>query len=64
MGIFHRFIEADQFGSQARFLMAKLNPSVTHNTTDIADSGDLVYTDDASLQVFMDALIKLTISGQ
>ena len=27
------YIECDQYGSQARFLLAKLNPSVTHNSS-------------------------------
>lgn len=26
-----RFIDCDEYGSQARFLLAKLNPSVTHS---------------------------------
>lgn len=26
-----RVVECDQHGSQARFLLAKLNPSATHN---------------------------------
>ena len=26
------YVECDQYGSQARFLLAKLNPSVTHNS--------------------------------
>ena len=29
-----RLVECDQGGSQARFLLAKLNPSATHNTSD------------------------------
>ena len=26
-----RFVDCDQYGSQARFLLSKLNPSATHN---------------------------------
>jgi protein transport protein SEC23 len=37
--------------SEARFLMAKLNPSVTHNR---GMGGAQVFTDDVSLRVFME----------
>ena len=37
---------------QARFLLAKLNPSATHMSEDqFSTSGELIYTDDVSLQV-------------
>jgi protein transport protein SEC23 len=49
-----RFIDTDQGGSQARFLLAKVNPSQTHNNA-YAYGGDPtqapVITDDVSLQV-------------
>ena len=35
-----RLVECDQGGSQARFLLAKLNPSATHNTS--ADGGGMM----------------------
>ena len=40
---------------QARFLLAKLNPSTTHASEDTfsAASGELIYTDDVSLQACM-----------
>ena len=39
---------------QARFLLAKLNPSTTHASEDtFAASGELIYTDDVSLQACM-----------
>merc|ERR1712118_546526 len=51
------YVECDQYGSQARFLLAKLNPSVTHNSKDgQAAANDFLFTDDVSLQVFMDHL--------
>lgn len=56
-----RFIVCDQGKSQARFLLAKLNPSVTHNTLDGAHAP--VFTDDVSLKVFMEHLMKLAVQG-
>lgn len=54
-----RYIDCDAGGSQARFLMAKLNPSTTYASNTIsaaytADHGEGVYTDDISLQAFME----------
>lgn len=66
-----RYIVCDQHKSEARFLMAKLNPSVTHNSNldDGAVSsgvgapggGAQVNTDDVSLRVFMEHLMKLAV---
>mmetsp|Transcript_18739 Transcript_18739/g.75307 ORF Transcript_18739/g.75307 Transcript_18739/m.75307 type:complete len:756 (-) Transcript_18739:1555-3822(-) len=53
---YSRYIEADEKGSQARFLLAKLNPSISYNNEEQVGQQSLIYTDDASLQVFMDAL--------
>ena len=55
------YVECDQYGSQARFLLAKLNPSVTHNSTQSGQSSDFLFTDDVSLQVFMDHLKRLAV---
>lgn len=55
-----RYIVCDQHKSEARFLMAKLNPSVTHNSQD-SGGGGAVYTDDVSLLVFMEHLMKLAV---
>lgn len=66
-----RYIVCDQGSSQARFLLSKVNPSVTYNTT-IGYYGDpnigaaasqQVLTDDVSLQVFMEHLKKLSVSS-
>lgn len=49
-----RFIDTDQGGSQARFLLAKVNPSQTHNSAmqyGADASAAPVITDDVSLQV-------------
>lgn len=56
-----RYIVCDQHKSEARFLMAKLNPSVTHNSE--GGSGAQVFTDDVSLRVFMEHLIKLSVQS-
>ena len=57
-----RYIVCDQHKSQARFLMAKLNPSITHNNAD-AGSVAPVLTDDVSFSVFMDSLVKLSTAA-
>ena len=49
-----RYIVCDQHKSEARFLMAKLNPSTTHNSDLGGSQGTLVNTDDVSLRVFME----------
>jgi protein transport protein SEC23 len=55
-----RYIECDQGGSQARFLLSKLNPSTTHasNSPYGTPQGTAIFTDDVSLQVFMEHLKK------
>ncbi|KAG5289541.1 protein transporter SEC23 [Histoplasma ohiense] len=61
-----RFIICDAGGSQARFLLSKLNPSTTHSTGGyggMAQSAQTIFTDDVSLQTFMDHLMKLAVSG-
>lgn len=56
-----RYIVCDQHKSEARFLMAKLNPSVTHNSNLDGAGGAQVNTDDVSLRVFMEHLMKLSV---
>ncbi|CAH1792238.1 unnamed protein product [Owenia fusiformis] len=59
-----RYIDTQAGGSQARFLLSKVNPSQTHNNMYSwgGDSGAPVLTDDVSLQVFMEHLKKLAVS--
>lgn len=58
-----RFIDTEAGGSQARFLLSKLNPSDSYH--DQAASGStIVLTDDVSLQNFMTHLQEVTVSGQ
>ncbi|XP_031487481.1 protein transport protein SEC23 [Nymphaea colorata] len=56
-----KLINCDQHGSQARFLLAKLNPSVTHDTLHASNTSEVILTDDVSLQVFIDHLQKLAV---
>jgi hypothetical protein len=56
------YIECDHDGSQRRFLLSKLNPSVTH-TTNQHQSSEIIFTDDVSLQVFMDHLKRLAVQS-
>eukprot|EP00050_Salpingoeca_kvevrii_P010416 m.8299 g.8299 ORF g.8299 m.8299 type:complete len:767 (-) comp2844_c0_seq1:371-2671(-) len=60
-----RYVDCDQGGSQARFLLSKVNPSQTHNNTYSygQEGGAPVLTDDVSLQVFMEHLKKLAVSS-
>ncbi|KAI0086877.1 hypothetical protein BDY19DRAFT_959387 [Irpex rosettiformis] len=65
-----RYIVCDQGGSQARFLLSKLNPSTTHMSTGMygtaagGASGQAIFTDDVSLQVFMEHLKRLAVGAQ
>ena len=61
-----RYIDCDHGGSQARFLLYKVNPSQSHNNmySGGADGGGVpVFTDDVSLQVFMEHLKKLAVAS-
>ncbi|KAM0749280.1 putative SEC23-component of COPII coat of ER-golgi vesicles [Meredithblackwellia eburnea MCA 4105] len=60
-----RYVICDQNGSQARFLLSKLNPSTTHITNNQFGpaTGQAIFTDDVSLQVFMEHLKKLAVTG-
>lgn len=58
-----RFIDTEAGGSQARFLLSKLNPSDSYQ--DAAHGGStIVLTDDVSLQNFMTHLQQVSVSGQ
>ncbi|KAG6423347.1 hypothetical protein SASPL_113741 [Salvia splendens] len=60
-----RLVVCDQHGSQARFLLAKLNPSATYsNAQDMMHPGsDVIFTDDVSLQVFIEHLQRLAVQA-
>lgn len=60
------YVVCDQYGSQARFLLSKLNPSTTHTTEAYGQStaaGQAIFTDDVSLQVFIEHLKKLATAS-
>ncbi|CAI9292342.1 unnamed protein product [Lactuca saligna] len=57
-----RLVICDQHGSQARFLLAKLNPSTTyHSDAPLVPGGDILFTDDVSFEVFLDHLQRLAV---
>ncbi|KAJ3683914.1 hypothetical protein LUZ60_014141 [Juncus effusus] len=59
-----RLVVCDQHGSQARFLLAKLNPSATYNTAhEVAPGSDIIFTDDVSFQVFSEHLQRLAVQS-
>lgn len=63
-----KFVQTNAGGSQARFLTSKVNPSNTHNTSSGGfggTSGDssVVITDDVSLKVFMEHLIRMAVQS-
>uniref|UniRef100_A0A6N2KA51 Protein transport protein SEC23 n=1 Tax=Salix viminalis TaxID=40686 RepID=A0A6N2KA51_SALVM len=59
-----RLVVCDQHGSQARFLLAKLNPSATYNNAnEMAAGSDIIFTDDVSLQVFFEHLQRLAVQS-
>ncbi|MCO5569506.1 hypothetical protein L7F22_023219 [Adiantum nelumboides] len=59
-----RLVVCDQHGSQARFLLAKLNPSATYNSAQgPPPGGDIIFTDDVSLQVFVEHLQRLAVQS-
>ncbi|KAF5186568.1 transport protein SEC23 [Thalictrum thalictroides] len=57
-----KLIKCDQHSSQARFLLAKINPSVTQKSL-YTEGSDFIFTDDVSLQVFIDHLQALAVQG-
>lgn len=57
-----RYIVCDQHKSEARFLLAVLNPSVSHHNSE-STGGQNFFTDDVSLRVFMEHLMKLAVQS-
>ena len=64
-----RFVDCNQHGSQARFLLSKVNPSSTHNQQGggggggFGGGGEIIQTDDVSFQTFMEYLQRLTVQS-
>lgn len=46
---------------QARFLLAKLNPSATYNSDMPASEKEILFTDDVSFETFLDHLQRLAV---
>ncbi|EMG47690.1 SEC23 Protein transport protein SEC23 [Candida maltosa Xu316] len=63
-----RFIDCDEGGSQARFLMAKLNPSTSYamNVNHFYGTGSRndVFTDDVNLQSYMDHIQRVVVTSK
>jgi protein transport protein SEC23 len=58
-----RFVDCNQHGSQARFLLSKVNPSSTHNQMQGGGGGEIIQTDDVSFQTFLEYLQRLTVQS-
>ncbi|KAJ1728250.1 GTPase-activating protein S23 [Coemansia biformis] len=59
-----RYIVCDQHGSQARFLVSKLNPSNSYSSANqYGGGGEAVLTDDVNISVFLSALSGLAVKG-
>ncbi|KAH0573486.1 Sec23 [Spironucleus salmonicida] len=58
-----RYDEADQGSSQARILLARVNPSST-NKSQNTNSGESIATDDVSLQQFLEVLKKAVVTAE
>jgi protein transport protein SEC23 len=57
------YVECDQGKSAARFLMAKLNPSITHTSSGGTDQ-PVIFSDDVPLAIFMEHLKKYAVAQQ
>ncbi|KAJ2489629.1 GTPase-activating protein S23 [Coemansia sp. RSA 2050] len=58
-----RYIVCDQNGSQARFLVSKLNPSTSYNSANQYGGGEAVLTDDVNFSSFMSVLKSLAVKA-
>lgn len=57
------YVDCDQATSQARFLIASVDPAITHLAAPTAeDAGQRIFTEDASLQTFIDKLVLIVCS--
>jgi len=59
------YVATEQGGSQARFLLATLDPTVTHmNNPTGARFTELIFTEDVPLEVFMEHLKKRAVDSE
>lgn len=65
-----KFVLCNAGGSQARFLLAKVNPSISHSTSGLnggvfgsSNDSSIINTDDVPLKTFMEHLIKIVVQA-
>eukprot|EP01132_Coremiostelium_polycephalum_P009305 gene9305-11406_t len=63
-----RYIECDQHSGEARFLLATIDPNITHHTSNKTgvpgtDAAGVVFTDDVNLHVFLEHLKKFAVQS-
>ncbi|GAM25763.1 hypothetical protein SAMD00019534_089380 [Acytostelium subglobosum LB1] len=60
-----RYIDCDQHSGEARFLLATIDPNLTHvsNTPQDPTKGEIVFTDDVNLHVFLEHLKKFAVQS-
>jgi len=58
-----RFVHGCANGSQARFLLAKVNPPRPGVAQDAGTGADSLLTDDVSLKGFMESLIQYAVDS-
>eukprot|EP00755_Sulcionema_specki_P011609 Sspe_Gene.49415::Locus_26628_Transcript_1_2_Confidence_0.500_Length_2602::g.49415::m.49415/K14006/SEC23; protein transport protein SEC23 len=58
-----KIIICDQYGSQARYILARINPSDTKAENATGDA-QVIFTDDANLQTFMQRLRQLVVDTE
>ncbi|KAF2074067.1 hypothetical protein CYY_004636 [Polysphondylium violaceum] len=60
-----RYIECDQHSGEARFLLATIDPNITHtnNIPQDPSKGEIVFTEDVNLHVFLEHLKKFAVQS-
>ncbi|KYQ89559.1 putative transport protein [Tieghemostelium lacteum] len=60
-----RYIECDQHSGEARFLLATIDPNITHNNNVPQDpsKGEVVFTEDVNLHEFLNHLKKYAVQS-
>ncbi|EFA84122.1 putative transport protein [Heterostelium album PN500] len=60
-----RYIDCDQHSGEARFLLATIDPNLTHvsNAQQDPTKGEVVFTDDVNLHVFLEHLKKFAVQS-
>ena len=59
-----KLLECDQGTSQSRFVLAKLNPSMTHMNSAFTKPGEVIFTEDISIEKFMEGLSRLAVNAK